>query len=274
MPDQEDEELGGLREIENDDVEEDFEPPQKSSNTLMIVLLSVVVFAALFLFFRGGNEESEDQVNLEPEASLVQPAPKNEIGDSIVLPKEEAFKNMVVEEPPPGEIVIRSEPNEIKSIPPVADKLLPNLEDDKRFSNPPDMEPVFGTLKPEPARPPRPEAPPIKIEAPKKVEAPKKPAQAKQVIPAAPPKKEKSKTKIEVAALGPYTLQLGAFKAQSGANLLVARLKKAGYNAYIDENGNRLFRVRIGAYKSRSEAGEVGDQIRKSEGLDSIVVTR
>jgi len=267
MADLEEEDLGGLKEIRHDDEEDDdddFEPPRKSPSKLIIGLLSLVVFVALFMFFRGGSDAPEDPVVLAP--SRTAPAPEKEGGDSIALPKEEAFQEMVIEEPSAGDIVIRSEPDTAKSTPALADKPFPNLDKDKRFSNPPNPGPVFEPLKGGSQEPPKAILKEALKDTPKKIEA------VKKTLPL--PKQAQATPKVAMAEPLRYAVQLGAFKTASTAEALVSRLKHAGYNAYIQGKEDVMLRVRVGVYQSRDEAMAVAGQIRKAEQLDAIVVKR
>ena len=54
-----------------------------------------------------------------------------------------------------------------------------------------------------------------------------------------------------------FTIQIGAFSAQSSARSLVDKLRSFGYDAYISESvrgHSRLFRVRVGRYANKSHA--------------------
>ena len=94
----------------------------------------------------------------------------------------------------------------------------------------------------------------------------------------APPLKDKSlaaaKTRPEKKI---YTIQVASVKDGSDADRLVARLKKRGYPAYraiakIPEKGI-WFRVRIGGFKSRSDAGPTMTKLKK-EGIKPILVKK
>jgi len=79
--------------------------------------------------------------------------------------------------------------------------------------------------------------------------------------PAAPPGKTDSAAK-------PYTLQVAAFKAAGDADKLVAELKQKGFSAYraigkVPGSGI-WYRVRIGEYNSRAEAGSTIAKLKKA----------
>jgi cell division septation protein DedD len=92
--------------------------------------------------------------------------------------------------------------------------------------------------------------------------------------PAAAPKSEKQTTPRETdkakpvpADEGSYTIQVASVKNQADADRLVARLKKQGYPAYRTLGkvpGKGIwFRVRVGEYASRHDAGSVLAKLRQ-----------
>jgi cell division protein FtsN len=101
---------------------------------------------------------------------------------------------------------------------------------------------------------------------------------------ASPQKKKPTKEKGKDAAVartsatGPiYTIQAASVKDPKDADRLVQKLKKRGYPAYrvigkIPGKGI-WFRVRIGTYKSKSEALSVMNKLKK-DGLKPILVLR
>jgi cell division septation protein DedD len=122
--------------------------------------------------------------------------------------------------------------------------------------------------------------------------APKKPTSAKAASqkagsqeskPVKTPQKDVS-TKEKVAAVektrttGPiYTIQAASVKDPKDADQLVQKLKKSGYPAYraigkVPGKGI-WFRVRIGAYKSKSEALSTMNKLKK-DGFKPILVLR
>jgi cell division protein FtsN len=101
---------------------------------------------------------------------------------------------------------------------------------------------------------------------------------------ASPQKKKPTKQKEKVAAVaqtnaaGPiYTIQAASVKDPKDADRLVQKLKKRGYPAYrvigkIPGKGI-WFRVRIGTYKSKSEALSMMNKLKK-DGLKPILVMK
>ena len=76
---------------------------------------------------------------------------------------------------------------------------------------------------------------------------------------------------------GGYVVQLGAFGNNANAQVFVANVANQvaplGVEAKVHE-GNGLFRVSVGPYPTREEAGRVADRMREALGLDGIVRTQ
>jgi len=72
-----------------------------------------------------------------------------------------------------------------------------------------------------------------------------------------------------------YTIQIGAYRAESSAVSVMNTLRRYGFNAYISTavQGNvRVFRVRVGQYPSKTHASQ--DAVRlKQSGYDTWVTT-
>lgn len=69
-----------------------------------------------------------------------------------------------------------------------------------------------------------------------------------------------------------FALQLGAFREEAGANALVARLRKAGFQPriiYIP--GSKLRRVRVGTFQSATQAEPIANKLRAA-GFDIVMV--
>lgn len=66
----------------------------------------------------------------------------------------------------------------------------------------------------------------------------------------------------------PYTIQVAAFKAAGDASKLVAKLKQKGFAAYskFDKIPNKgiWYRVRVGEYKNKAEAGSTMAKLKKA----------
>lgn len=80
--------------------------------------------------------------------------------------------------------------------------------------------------------------------------------------------------KAVVLQEGTFSVQLGAYTDDKGANSMVNRLKRAGYSAYAEPNMTRsqmVWRVRVGPFKNRDDANIVLTQLKK-EGRDGQVV--
>jgi DedD protein len=96
------------------------------------------------------------------------------------------------------------------------------------------------------------------------------------------PKKETAKDKVTTAKKSPlsggiYTLQAASVRDPNDANRLVQKLKKRGYPAYrvlakIPGKGI-WFRVRIGEFKTKTEARPILNKLKK-EGYKPILVRK
>ncbi len=75
----------------------------------------------------------------------------------------------------------------------------------------------------------------------------------------------------------PYTIQVAAFKAAGDADKLVAELKQKGFSAYraigkVPGQGI-WYRVRVGDYSTRAEAGDTFSKLQKA-GIQPMVVEK
>ncbi|MCS3903747.1 DedD protein [Methylohalomonas lacus] len=73
-----------------------------------------------------------------------------------------------------------------------------------------------------------------------------------------------------------WVVQLGSFSRQSNAEQLNEKLKKAGYDAFVEpvrQSGQQVYRVRVGPEVQRSEAEKVRDAISDEFDLKGIVVS-
>lgn len=79
------------------------------------------------------------------------------------------------------------------------------------------------------------------------------------------------------AALAPrYTLQVGAFRNREAAEALRTRLRGAGYEATVLEadGGPARYRVRLGAFATRTEAEGVARELTARLGVSAFVAAR
>lgn len=98
----------------------------------------------------------------------------------------------------------------------------------------------------------------------KKTEEPAR--QAKKTAPAEPERPALSASDAE------YAINVASFTDPKGANDLMKKLSRDGYNAYITEftkNGTRWHRVRVGFFATRDEAKNTGSAIKKSYRVDT-----
>ncbi len=74
-----------------------------------------------------------------------------------------------------------------------------------------------------------------------------------------------------------WTVQVSAFRSRALAEELRARLAARGFDAHVfpslTEDGRPRYRVRIGAYASRSEAERVAAELRSERGLNPLVTS-
>jgi cell division septation protein DedD len=64
-----------------------------------------------------------------------------------------------------------------------------------------------------------------------------------------------------------YAVQVAAVNARSEADAIVKRLSGKGYAAYVEvpKGSTSMYRVRVGTFKTRSEAQTVADKLKKEE---------
>lgn len=71
-----------------------------------------------------------------------------------------------------------------------------------------------------------------------------------------------------------YRVQVGAFKNKSNADRLLQQLKAAGFSdAFIAEAQGNLYRVQIGAFKSRANADKCREAAQ-AKGFDGFITTK
>lgn len=68
---------------------------------------------------------------------------------------------------------------------------------------------------------------------------------------------------------GLYRVQAGAFAQKANAEAQAARLKAAGYDAFLRESAG-LYRVQAGAFASRANAEAQAERLKK-DGFDAFV---
>ncbi|MBW2679299.1 MAG: SPOR domain-containing protein [Deltaproteobacteria bacterium] len=103
----------------------------------------------------------------------------------------------------------------------------------------------------------------------------KKPAVSKHTVTA--PKAKTAAVTKSVENNKNFTIQVAAFKDLKVADNLAAKLKKRGYPAYRSMGkvpGKGIFyRIRIGSFKNRTDAGVVFNRLKK-ENIKAIIVQR
>ncbi|MEW6068132.1 MAG: response regulator [Nitrospirota bacterium] len=110
--------------------------------------------------------------------------------------------------------------------------------------------------------------PPQEIQKPQKVE------EIKPVTPL-PAVEKKPKPEIESKTKPVYSVQVGAFKNEINAAILIKQYKEKGYNAFIHKSTERdkgtLYRVLIGSFNDRREAVNLANSIRKKEKISVTI---
>ncbi len=85
----------------------------------------------------------------------------------------------------------------------------------------------------------------------------------------------------QLAGAGPdgdaWTVQVSAFRSRALAEELRSRLAARGFDAHVfpsvTEDGRPRYRVRVGAYASRSDAERVASELRTERGLNPLVTS-
>jgi len=93
-----------------------------------------------------------------------------------------------------------------------------------------------------------------------------------EVVAQKTPEKRQNRPNFKSSA---FVIQLGSFGNKANANKLVAKLKAAGYKAYLKEaktNGKIINRVLVGPDLKRQQAESKIDALNKLSGLKSIIV--
>jgi cell division septation protein DedD len=122
---------------------------------------------------------------------------------------------------------------------------------------------------------------PAPVSAPVDTAATKKPVVTPQPAPAPPPPPPPAAVsrpqappvvKDEPTSTGAraWSVQIAAYNVKSQADAMVAKLKKSGYEARVD-GSSAPFRVRIGRYTSKAQAGAVQRSL-KAKQIDGFVV--
>jgi cell division septation protein DedD len=137
-------------------------------------------------------------------------------------------------------------------------------------------------MSPPPAMPIKPAAPPVAAMPPASHPSPATVARIRPAAPApeknpnAPSGSDEEEADSEPAPSPavappsspsrPYNIQIEAVMDKSGADEMVDRLKKLGYNAQemtTNLNGQTWYRVRVGPYRSSSEAAAAQEKLRE-----------
>jgi len=102
----------------------------------------------------------------------------------------------------------------------------------------------------------------------------KKPVEEKvmpeQKTPEAPP----VSSEVSAMSKGEYAIQVVAYNDREKARSMVKKLKSRGFNAFVEEGragGKRVFRVKIGYYKTRDDAEKAVKELKKKEGITGFI---
>lgn len=111
---------------------------------------------------------------------------------------------------------------------------------------------------------PRPD--PTPAAASKGAGASKPPAAAPTAKATAPAASPTSSPASEAATRSGYAVQVAAVDGRGEADAMVKRLSDKGYTAYVEQpRGTRVFRVRVGTFRTRRDAQAVADKLQKEE---------
>jgi cell division septation protein DedD len=139
-----------------------------------------------------------------------------------------------------------------------------------------EIAPAASSASPRPAEAPAPAPAVAKAEPPREVVREPAPAPAKPAAPAPAPKTAASAAPPAPADAAPvptaapgsgYTVQVAALNVRTEAETSAKRLSSKGYAAYVQTppGSKNVFRVRVGAYKTRREADAVASRLQKEE---------
>lgn len=68
-----------------------------------------------------------------------------------------------------------------------------------------------------------------------------------------------------------YSVQVGAFEKKGNATSLAAKLKKHGYNAFVEKTGSSLHRVLVGSFTDHRKALLQSEALLKKDGMKSVI---
>ncbi len=99
--------------------------------------------------------------------------------------------------------------------------------------------------------------------------APAKPAPAVASPPGAAPATAVASTAASAPVRNGYAVQVAAVKERGEADPIVKRLSGKGYDVYVEapKGSQKMFRVRIGSFKTRREAQVLAIRLQKEEKL-------
>jgi len=150
-------------------------------------------------------------------------------------------------------IPVRPEPVEMELPEPPADSGTPD----------PTADTAAAESEPAPKPPQTAEAPPTQADTPATAEAPADNTAAKSSEPATPKPSG-------------WVIQLGSFTQEENARDLNAKLREAGHPSFVEpatQDGNKVYRVRVGPEVMRGEAEKLRDRIAADFDIKGIVIS-
>jgi cell division protein FtsN len=125
--------------------------------------------------------------------------------------------------------------------------------------------------------PPKPKSPAERASAERPVAAPAAVGQTKPVTPPAPDDRAASRP-AAAARAGDWAVQVGAFRDRSQAETVTKQMAAAGFDAYLTAvdagPGDVRYKVRLGSFRSREDAGRMAARVRSERSLAAFVTPR
>ncbi len=111
----------------------------------------------------------------------------------------------------------------------------------------------------------------VKTEISPAQQAPQRILEATQSAPTASPE-------METIAKQMYSVQVGAFKNEANANILLRNYKEKGYEVYMGKSTIKdkgiMYKVFIGQFENKKDASQFAKDIRSKENIDVIITYR
>jgi DedD protein len=85
--------------------------------------------------------------------------------------------------------------------------------------------------------------------------------------------KEQKKQPVKSPALVRWVIQVGSFGEKKNAEALRDKLRKQGFNAFVELNNSKLYRVRVGPELDKKRAERTKARLEKINNIKSILVS-